>query len=117
MPAVSVTLDEVAGSCAGTGPNNGALLPTDQAAANRADYAANNGALCLAVVMSVGPSVRQTLLCKGQHNKNEHQQHSDESFPSCVVCLLHSHLLFFEGSVLKRGVTIRSRARISDHCA
>jgi len=117
MPAVSVTLDEVAGSCARAGPDNGALLPTDQAATNRADYAANDGALCLAVVMFVGPSVRQTLRCNGQHYKNEHQQHSDESFPFCVVYLSHSHLLFFEGSVFKRSVTIRSRARISDHCA
>jgi hypothetical protein len=78
MPAVSATLHDVARSCARSGPNHGALLPADQASAYCADDSADNSALRLAVVMSVGSPVSQAVLSKGQHNENEHQQHRDD---------------------------------------
>jgi hypothetical protein len=84
MPAISVTLDEIARACARTRADYSALLPADQASADRARDPADNGALRLAVVMSVRPSVSQAVRSKGEHNKNEHQQ-SDDVLLSDVV--------------------------------
>jgi hypothetical protein len=85
MPAVSVTLDHVARSCARSGTNHSALLPADQASAYRAGDSADNGALGLTMVMSVGPLVSHAVSSKGQHNKNQHQQHRDEILLSDIL--------------------------------
>jgi hypothetical protein len=102
MPAVSVTLDDVARSCARSGSNHSALLPADQASAYRADDSADNGALRLAVVMSVWPPVSQAVRSKGQHNKNEHQQHHDDVLLS--YALYHWHTLLFWKAPFSRSV-------------
>jgi hypothetical protein len=85
MLAVSVTLDEVARSCARARSNRSTLLPADQGSAYRAGYSTDNGDLRLAVVMSVGPPVSQAVRSNGQHNKNEHQQHCDDVLLSDVL--------------------------------
>jgi hypothetical protein len=105
MRAVSVSLYEVACSCARSRPNHSALLPADQASAYRADDSADNRAFSLAVVMSVGPLVSQALRGKCQHNKNEHQQHRDDVLFS--ISLYHYHPL-----LLKESPPFPARARI-----
>src|SRR5438034_8105595 len=92
MRPVSMSLHEVACSCAGARSNHSALLSADQASAYRADDSADNSALSLAVVMSVGPLVSQPLGGKCQHNKNEHQQHRNNVLFS--ISLYHFHPLF-----------------------
>ena len=91
MPPVSVSLYEVACTCAGTRSNHSALLTAYQASAYRADHSADNGPLSLAVVMSVGALVSQPLGGKCQHNKNEHQQHRYNVLFS--ISLYHYHPL------------------------
>jgi hypothetical protein len=93
MPPVSMTLDDVARSCARSRSNHSALLPADQASAYRADDSADNRALSLAVVMSVGPPVSHAVRSKCQHNKNEHQQHRDDVLFSISLYHFHSLLL------------------------
>jgi hypothetical protein len=75
MTAVSVTLNQVTRSCARSSSNHRALLPAEQASPHRTGDSTDNGALRLAVVMSVGPLVRHAIHHSGQHNKNKHQQH------------------------------------------
>jgi hypothetical protein len=88
-----MSLYEVARSCTRARSNHSALLPADQASAYRADDSADNRALSLAVVMSVGPLVSQALRGNRQHDKNEHQQHRDDVLFS--ISLYHYHPLLF----------------------
>src|SRR5712691_12215323 len=94
MGPVSMSLYEVARSCARSCSYDSALLSADQASAYRADDSANNRALRLAVVMSVRPLVSQALRGKCQYNKNEHQQHRDNVLFS--ISLYHYHPLLLE---------------------
>jgi hypothetical protein len=75
--AVSVTLDKIARPCARARSNDRALLPANEASAYRADDPTHNGALRLAVVMSVRPAMGHAVHRGGQHNENEHQKHRD----------------------------------------
>ena len=53
MLAVTVTLDEIAGSCSGARSNDCAFLPADQCSADCPGNSANHGSLGLTVVMAV----------------------------------------------------------------
>ena len=89
-----MSLYEVACSRARARSNHSALLTADQPSAYRADDSADNGALSLAVVMSVGALVSQALGGKCQHNKNEHQQHRYNVLFS--ISLYHYHPLLLK---------------------
>ena len=94
MPPVSMSLYEVACSRARARSDDSAFLPADQASAYGANDSADNRALSLAVVMSVGALVSQPLGGKCQHNKNEHQQYRYNVLFS--ISLYHYHPLLLK---------------------
>ena len=114
MRPVSMSLHEVACSCAGSRSNHSALLPADQASAYRADDSADNRALSLAVVMSVGALVSQPLGGKCQHNKNEHQQHRYDVLFSISLDHYHPLLLKEKLSVFSYSINHSTLATLDD---
>jgi len=70
--AVSVTLYEVTSTRARAGSDYCAFLPADQRSTYRSGNSTDNSALSLAVMMSIGTPVSQTIHGSGQYDKGKH---------------------------------------------
>lgn len=80
MPSVSVPLNQIPGTGPGSGPNQDALSPADQPAANGPDEATDDSTLLPAVVVSSMTCLRGSVAHETPKQQRDAQEHGRKTF-------------------------------------